>query len=461
MDGAMRIVNPATNQTLKELDEDTPGSIADKVGRVRRAQRAWAASSFAERAERIRRFRDIVAERREALAQALTSEVGKPISQSRNELIALGGRIDFFLEHAAREIEDEIVLGADAGGTEERIRHEPLGVVANVSAWNYPFFVGANVFLPALLTGNGVIYKPSEYATLTGLGIERALHDAGIPQDVFVSVLGGGSVGAALVEQKLDGVFFTGSHATGTRIAQALAHRMIRVQLELGGKDPAYVCDDVDPAQAALATADGAFYNTGQSCCAVERIYVHERIWDPFIRALTDAVQGFVLGDPTDDKTYIGPLARRELALATLEDQVADALHRGARLLTGGRRAERAGFFFEPTVLVDVTHEMKLMRDESFGPVIGVMKVGSDAEAQQLMADTEYGLTAAVYSQSRARAEAILAELDVGTAYWNCCDRVSPRLPWSGRGHSGIGCTLSTYGIEAFLKPKAYHLRAG
>lgn len=457
----MRIVNPATNQTLRELDEDTGESVAAKVGRVRRAQREWAKTSFTERADRIRRFRDVVAERRNQLAATLTSEVGKPIAQSRNELDALSGRIDFFLEHSARELEDEVVLGADAGGTEERIRHEPLGVVANVSAWNYPYFVGANVFVPALLTGNGVLYKPSEIATLTGLEIERALHDAGIPRDVFVTVLGGGDVGAALIAQKVDGVFFTGSHATGTRIAEALAHRMIRLQLELGGKDPAYVCDDVDPKLAAAATADGAFYNTGQSCCAVERLYVHEKIWEPFLRELEATVRGFVVGDPTREDTYIGPLARRELALATLEDQVADALHKGAKLLHGGRRSGGPGFYFEPTLLIGVSHDMKVMRDESFGPVIGVMKVRSDEEARELMADTEYGLTAAVYSASRPRAEAILAELDVGTAYWNCCDRVSPRLPWSGRGHSGIGCTLSTYGIEAFLKPKAYHLRPG
>ena len=457
----MRIVNPATGQTLEEIGEDTRDSVAEKVARARRGQRAWAQTPFPIRADHLRRFRDTIAERREALALTLTSEVGKPLAQSRNELGALGARIDFFLDHTGPEIEDEIVAAAVAGGTEERIRHEPLGVVANVSAWNYPFFVGANVFVPALLTGNSVLYKPSEYATLTGLGIEQALYDSGVPHDAFVSVIGGGSVGAALIEQRVDGVFFTGSHATGARIAQALAHRMIRLQLELGGKDPAYVCDDVDPKQAAAATADGAFYNTGQSCCAVERVYVHESIWDPFVREFTAVVKAFVLGDPTDPDTYIGPLARRELALATLEDQIADALRRGAKLLTGGRKADRPGFYFEPTVLVDVTHDMLVMRDESFGPVIGLMKVPSDVAARELMADTEYGLTAAVYSASRTRAEAILSELDVGTAYWNCCDRVSPRLPWSGRGHSGIGCTLSSYGIEAFTKPKAYHLRAG
>ncbi|MBK7584209.1 MAG: aldehyde dehydrogenase family protein [Myxococcales bacterium] len=455
----MRITNPATDSALSDVAEDTRESISAKFTQAARAQKGWAARPFAERAATIRRFAELVTERRELLARTLTSEMGKPITQSANELGGLSGRIEFFLAEAERTVADELLLGMDAGGTEERIRHEPLGVIANVSAWNYPFFVGANVFLPALLTGNAVLYKPSEYATLTGLELERALHDAGVPPEVFAAVVGGAGVGAALLEQKIDGVFFTGSYATGVRIAESLARRMVKVQLELGGKDPAYVCDDVDPKNAALATADGAFYNTGQSCCAVERIYVHEKIWQPFVAAFTEAVRGFRVGDPTDEATYIGPLARRELAITTLEAQVADALEKGAKVLVGGKRSERAGFFFEPTVLVDVTHEMSVMQEESFGPIIGLAKVSSDEEASALMADTEYGLTAAVYSGTRARAEGILNDLQVGTAYWNCCDRVSPRLPWSGRGHSGIGCTLSRYGIEAFTKPKAYHLR--
>jgi acyl-CoA reductase-like NAD-dependent aldehyde dehydrogenase len=455
----MRVINPATGETLRTLDEDSRESIHDKLVRARAAQRPWGERSFEERAATIRRFRDAVVERREPLARLLTSEVGKPITQSRNELAGLLGRIDFFLGQSARELEDKVLVGADQGGTEERIRQEPLGVVANVSAWNYPYFVGANVFLPALLTGNAVLYKPSELASLTGLEIATLLHAAGVPNDVFQTVIGAGEVGAALIAERVDGVFFTGSHATGQKIAQAVAHRMVRLQLELGGKDPVYVCDDVAARQAAEATADGAFYNNGQSCCAVERIYVHERIWDEFVAAFVETVKGFVLGDPNDEATYIGPLARRELQLAVLEEQVADATRQGAKLLCGGGRVARPGFFFEPTVLTDVTHQMKVMRDESFGPIIGLMKVGSDEQALELMADTDYGLTASVYSTDRARAERLLRALDVGTAYWNCCDRVSPRLPWSGRGHSGIGCTLSSYGIQAFLRPKAYHLR--
>jgi acyl-CoA reductase-like NAD-dependent aldehyde dehydrogenase len=282
-----------------------------------------------------------------------------------------------------------------------------------------------------------------------------------VPKDAFQTLIGGPELGAALVQLPVDGVFFTGSYATGRKIAEAVAPRMIRLQLELGGKDPAYVTDEVDVSAVAAALADGAFYNTGQSCCAVERIYVHERIYPAFVDAFVAEVKKFKLGEPTDDATYIGALCRGEAALRDLDQQVADAREQGARVLTGGKRAARAGSYFEPTVLVDVKPSMRVMKDESFGPIIGIASVANDEAALAAMADTEYGLTAAVYTKNEARAAQILAELPVGSAYVNCCDRVSPRLPWTGRKHSGIGSTLSTFGIQAFVQPKAWHIRRG
>jgi acyl-CoA reductase-like NAD-dependent aldehyde dehydrogenase len=455
----MRIVNPATGEILTEVQEADERAVADAVVRSRAAQPAWAAARLEARREIIARFRALVVERRDSLARTLTLEVGKPITQARNELAGLLPRIDFFLDEAGKVLADEVVLTSAADRLEERIGREPLGVVANISAWNYPWYVGANVFLPALLTGNAVVYKPSELATLTGLAIADLLHEAGVPDDVFRTVVGDGRVGATLLERPIDAVCFTGSHATGVKVAAAVAPRLVKVQLELGGKDPAYVCDDVDVGAAAASVADGAFYNTGQSCCAVERVYVHADIWDGFVKAFVDTVGSYVLGDPLDERTYIGPLARREAAVALLEEQVADALGRGARVLVGGRRVERPGFFFAPTVLVQVDPGMRVMREETFGPLIGLARVASDEEAIAAMNDSEYGLTAAVYTRDRARAERLLARSDAGTAYWNCCDRVSPRLPWTGRGASGLGVTLARDGIAAFLRPKAWHLR--
>jgi acyl-CoA reductase-like NAD-dependent aldehyde dehydrogenase len=453
----VQIVNPATNAVLGEVPAADRAATEAAARRARSAQPAWAALPLGRRQDIVRRFRALVVERTESLARTLTLEVGKPITQSRRELEALLGRIDFFLDGVAAALADQVVLAS--AGEEERITHEPLGVVGNVSAWNYPWFVGGNVFLPALLTGNAVLYKPSEYATLTGLAIGELLHEAGVPTDVFQVLVGDGAVGALVLEQPLDAVCFTGSHATGVKVAAAVAPRLTRVQLELGGKDPAYVCDDVDAAAAAAAVADGAFYNTGQSCCAVERVYAHARIFDAFVEAFVATVREWVVGDPLDDRTYIGPLARRAAQISALESQVADARARGARVLTGGHRLDRPGHFFAPTVLVDVDHSMLVMREETFGPLIGIARVGSDEEAVTCMNDTVYGLTAAVYTPDQGRAQRLLARVDTGTAYWNCCDRVSPRLPWTGRRASGLGVTLSTAGITAFVRPKAWHLR--
>jgi acyl-CoA reductase-like NAD-dependent aldehyde dehydrogenase len=455
----VKILNPADGSLIRELAEDDAQTVAAKYARARAAQPAWAAVRLDHRLGAIEKFKKLVEQRKNELARTLTIETGKPITQSRNELNALAGRIDFFLEKTQGALAPETVLEDAPGKLAERITHEPLGVVANISAWNYPYFVGSNVFVPALLAGNAVLYKPSEFASLTGLAIGEMLHAAGIPADVFSVVAGAGSTGAALVEQPVDGVFFTGSHATGARIAAACAPRMLKLQLELGGKDPTYVCEDADVKTAAESLADGAMYNAGQSCCSVERIYVHESIHDAFVTAFVAAVTSCKCGDPMDEATYLGPLARAP-QLDVLERQVADAVAKGAKLLVGGKRLAQPGNWFEATVLSKVDHSMLLMREESFGPVIGIQQVSSDAEAVCLMNDTEYGLTAGVYTPDEARARRILAQIRSGSVYWNCCDRVSPRLPWSGVGHSGIGVTLSTYGIQAFTRPKAWHLKA-
>ncbi len=454
----LKVHSPANGKLVATLDADDAKSVRRKYERARAAQAEWARRPLDQRLAVIARFRGLVVGETDALARTLTSEVGKPISQSRNELRGLLPRLDFFLSETAATLRPRKVFSEADGKMEERISHEALGVIANISAWNYPWFVGANVFVPALLAGNAVLYKPSEYASLTGLEIARLLHESGVPGDIFIALIGAGEVGAALLKQDVDGVFFTGSYATGHRIAEAARGRMIRLQLELGGKDPVYVCEDVDVAKAAAGIADGAFYNTGQSCCSVERIYVHEKVFEPFVEAFAAEVRGYVRGDPEDDKTYIGPLTRAP-QVDVVEAQVKDAVKKGAKVLTGGKRVKGKGNWFEPTVLVNVDHTMDVMRAESFGPVIGIMAVKDDEEALRAMNDTEYGLTAGVYSASRTRAEKILQQVNSGSVYWNCCDRVSPRLPWSGVGHSGIGLTLSTYGIEAFTRTKAWHLR--
>jgi acyl-CoA reductase-like NAD-dependent aldehyde dehydrogenase len=304
------------------------------------------------------------------------------------------------------------------------------------------------------------MYKPSEYSSLTGLQIEKLLKEAGVPQDVFHVALGAANVGETLLDLPFDGYFFTGSYKTGKHIYERVAPKMVPCQCELGGKDPLYVADDIkDVKSVAAATADGAFYNNGQSCCAVERIYVNEKVYDRYVDEFVKEVKSWKTGSPLEDGVYIGPLSRKE-QLNILQSQVTDAKNKGAKILTGGKKINGQGYFYEPTVLINVNHDMNVMKDESFGPVIGIMKVKDDDEAIQLMKDTEYGLTASVYSSEQNRAENILRQINAGTGYWNCCDRVSAALPWSGRKHSGFGTTLSHAGLRAFTKPKAYHLRS-
>src|SRR5579863_3970399 len=453
----MQIINPATEEIIAEVPEDTEASVRGKFEVLRAGQPLWAELSVVERLGCIEWFHELLDKEKDVLADTLTNETGKPLQQSYNELNGARGRIRYFLDHSAKWLAEEWVV--TEGATREKIVYEPLGVIANISAWNYPYLVGVNVFIPALIGGNGVLYKPSEYAILTGLHIRRLLHQAGVPKDVFQLVAGRGKAGEWLLELPLNGYFFTGSYRTGRLIAEKVASKLVPCQLELGGKDPLYVMDDVeDIDKVAGAALEGVVYNNGQSCCAVERIYVQEGVYDAFVRSYTDQLRKMVVGDPRDAATEIGPLSRpgqREFLL----QQINDAVSKGARVLYGGKPVGGKGYYMEPAVLVDVDHGMKVMREESFGPVVGIQRVKDDAEAVERMADTEYGLTAAVYSKSYERAEKVMRQLNTGTVYWNCCDRVSATVPWSGRKHSGLGATLSYQGIRVFVQPKAYHIR--
>lgn len=453
----MRIINPATEDILATLNPDTRASIQNKFDAARASQKQWAELALKERISCLASFSGYLEKNAEELSRILTSEVGKPIKESQNEIRGALSRIRYFLDHSEKYLAETRVH--ESGGVIEVLSFEPLGVVANISAWNYPYLVAMNVIIPALVGGNAVLYKPSEHATLTGLEIANLLHRAGVPAAVFQTVVGSGEQGQMLCDLTLDGYFFTGSCKTGLNIAKAIAHKLVPVGLELGGKDPLYVMDDVtDVAHAAAAAVEGSFYNNGQSCCAVERIYVHEKIHDEFVQNFLSEVKKLRTGDPLDPKTTQGPLTR-EAQLDMLENQVGDALNRGATLALGGKRLKGRGYYFEPTVLLDVNHNMLVMREESFGPVIGIMKVSDDTAALKLMNDTEYGLTAAVYGTNESRAKKIMSEIHAGTVYFNCCDRVSPYLPWSGRKHSGMGSTLSHLGILAFVRPKGWHIR--
>ncbi|HEX4371779.1 MAG TPA: aldehyde dehydrogenase family protein, partial [Puia sp.] len=453
----LEIINPATEETIEIINEDDTESIAKKFELLKKAQPAWASISVKKRVECIKKFVALLDERKDELAKTLTTEMGKPLQQSYNELNGAKAKIQFFIDNSEKWLEEEWIV--KDGATKEKVVYEPLGVIANISAWNYPYLVAINVVIPALIGGNAVFYKPSEYTILTGMHIQKMMYEAGVAENCFELAIGKGHIGAALLQLPLNGYFFTGSYKTGKHIAEQVAQKLVPCQLELGGKDPLYVMDDVeDIDKVAAAALEGVVYNNGQSCCAIERIYVHEKIYDAFVKSYVEQIKKLVVGDPLAKGTEIGALSRKE-QVDFLLNQIEDAKQKGAKVLHGGNKLNGKGYFIEPTVLIDVDHEMKIMKDESFGPVTGIQKVKNDDEALALMQDTEYGLTAAVYSKDYERAEKMMKQINTGTVYWNCCDRVSAALPWSGRKHSGSGTTLSYQGIRAFVQPKAYHIR--
>ena len=452
----MRITNPATNELIKEIAEDTAQNVEDKYQRAKGALSSWSQVAFEKRIALIQRFGDLLDQNKDNLAQTLTLEVGKPLQESYNEINGARGRIKFYIENAQKWLAPQEVN--NDGNTADILAFDPLGVVCNISAWNYPFLVGVNVFIPSLIAGNTVLYKPSEFATLTGMNIEKLLHEAGIPKDAFIAVIGAAKTGEALLNLPCDGYFFTGSYKTGKYIAEKVTTKLVPIGLELGGKDPLYVTDQIaDLNKVAGAVAEGCFYNNGQSCCGVERVYVHENVYDSFMEQFVAETLKLKVGDPLSKDNNQGAITR-ESHIAFLDSQVQDAVKKGAKLLAGGSRIGKNNFY-RPTVLANVTHDMSIMKEETFGPLIGVMKVKDDNEAIKLMNDTEYGLTASVYCQDTDRAKKILSQVDTGTSYINCCDRVSPYLPWSGRKHSGVGSTLSYLGILAFAKPRGWHIR--
>ena len=454
----MQIINPATEEVILTVNEDTKSTLESKLRLLKKGQISWYHVNLQQRINILQKFSELLKEQIEESASILTAEVGKPLQQSRNEVNGACNRITWLTSNASKYLRDEIMT--DSEGLIEKIVYEPLGVICNISAWNYPYLVGVNVFVPALLAGNSCMYKPSEFSTLTGLQIKKLLTQAGVPDDAFQVAVGAKEVGEQLLTMPFNGYYFTGSSKTGKYIYEKVAAKMVPCQLELGGKDPLYIADDViEITNIAAGTADGAFYNNGQSCCSVERIYVHEKIYDQYVAEFVNEVKSYKCALPTEEGTYIGPLTRKS-QIAFIESQVNDAVKKGATILTGGKPVTGKGYYFEPTVLVNVNHTMSVMQDESFGPIIGIMKVKNDDEAIQLMQDTEYGLTAGVYTANKDRAEKILSQIHTGTAYWNCCDRVSAAVPWSGRKKSGIGLTLSHAGLRAFTNTKSYHLKS-
>ncbi|MBS0394601.1 MAG: aldehyde dehydrogenase family protein [Proteobacteria bacterium] len=459
---------PATQQTISPVDGriyvERPladgAAIEAALARALAAQRDWAAVPLAERTALLGRAVDAFVARSDAIAPEISWQMGRPLKHAPGEVRGFEERARYMLSVAA-----EALAPIDPGpkpGFVRRIKRVPLGVVAVVAPWNYPYLTAVNAVLPALIAGNAVVLKHSHQTPLCAERFAEAFAAAGLPAGVFQYLhLSHADTTRLMADARLASVCFTGSVAGGRAVVAATAQGFATAGLELGGKDPAYVRADADLKHAVETLTDGAFYNAGQSCCGIKRIYVAAPLFGAFVEGVVALGHEYVLGSPLDPATTLGPVVRTSAAEA-VRGQVADALRRGARQLIDAARfpASRAGTpYLAPQVLVDVDHSMPIMREETFGPAVAIMPVADDAQAVRLMNDSDYGLTAAVFSADAAAAEAIADRLETGTVFLNRCDYLDPALAWTGVKHSGRGCTLSRVGFEQLTRPKSYHFR--
>ena len=425
--------------------------------RLRTAQRKWRDLPIAERVEICRGFVDAFRSARENVALDITRQMGKPLSQARREVDTMLDRADTMLRLAPAALEDEIL--EPRPGFARFIRHEPLGIILDIPAWNYPLLIAVNVVIPALLAGNAVLIKHARLTPLCGDAFIDAFRQTSLPADLVASVhVSHDTVTSLIASRAVDFISFTGSVEGGREVYRQASAQLLDMGLELGGKDPALVCEDANFDFTVPNLVDGAFYNAGQSCCAVERIYVARPLYAKFVDAFVAEVRKYVVGDPEDPATGIGPLAQPK-ALDFLKHQVDQAVQQGAKLLTGGKRAPKRGYYFEPAVLVDVDHRMSLMTEESFGPVIGIMPVDSEDDGIRLMNDSPYGLTASIWTEDAERGQALATRTAAGTVYVNRCDYLDPELAWVGIKDSGHGCTLSRLGFHYLTRPKSFNIR--
>jgi acyl-CoA reductase-like NAD-dependent aldehyde dehydrogenase len=447
-------ISPVNGKEYARRPPTPPAEVDRAIREARAGQGEWARVPLEDRLATMRRFLAEMERLNPEIVPELAWQMGRPVRYG-GELRSLIERVEGMIAGAAAAL-------APVGEADRWVERAPAGLVLVIAPWNYPFLTAANTIVPALIAGNAVLLKHAAQTLLAGERFAEALAAAGLPPGLFHNLFLGHAETARLLQSGLvDHVTFTGSVEGGRAIERAAAGSFTTLTLELGGKDPAYVREDADLEAAVENLVDGSFYNSGQSCCGIERIYVHEQVWQPFVDGFVEATRLYRLGDPLDPETSLGPMASARLA-GEVRRQVDDAVAAGARAHIGRQlfRADVPGSaYVTPQVLTNVDHRMAVMREESFGPVVGIMKVAGDAQAVRLMNDSDYGLTASIWTRDLDAARRLAPEVEAGTVFANRCDYLDPLLAWTGMKHSGRGASLGKWGFEGVTRPRSFHLR--
>jgi len=446
------------------LTAERPLASAEDIGKACRAARAgqadWRKLPVEKRAEICNRAVDAMLAMADEIIPELAWQMGRPIAYGQGELNGFAERARHMIAIAPQALAN--IVPEPKNGFTRYISREPLGIVFTIAPWNYPYLTAVNSIIPALMAGNAVLLKHARQTLLVGERFAQAFEAAGLPEGLFHNlVLSHGQTAELISGGDVDMVCFTGSVPGGAAMEEAAAGRFIGLGLELGGKDPAYVRPDAALGNAVENLVDGAFFNSGQSCCGVERIYVHEEIIDEFVPSFVELTRQYVLGDPLDEATTLGPMVNAGSA-EYVRGQINSAVKAGATVHIDENTFEKskAGTpYLAPQVVTGVDHQMSIMREESFGPVVGIMAVSGDEEAVTLMNDSPFGLTASIWTQDENAAATIAGQVNTGTVFMNRCDYLDPALAWTGIGHSGRGCTLSSLGYEHLTRPKSFHFR--
>ena len=454
---AVQTINPFTGETIQEWQSMDFSLLRSTTAKARSAFAKWEQVTVPKRVERIRSALNYFEQNREAIAADITAQMGRPLVQSRGEIDGLLERFNYLCDIAPEVLQPDTIARKE--NFHREIMHEPHGVVLIIAAWNYPLLIAVNVVVPAVLSGNSVAIKHSSLTPLCGKTFEDAFKFAGAPDGLVTSLIMEHQTTEQVIQSGLiQHLAFTGSVTGGRRVKTSVGNQFIETGLELGGKDPAYIREDANVDKVIPTVMDGVFYNAGQSCCAVERIYVHHTLFDTFLSGAIQYMNALNIGNPMEETTDLGPIAQLS-GVETAIVQINDAEAKGADVHYYSGNVPEGSHFLAPAILTNVNHQMDIMQEESFGPIVGIMPVQSDADAIKLMNDSPYGLTASVWTKDAEKAIEIGNQIETGTFYMNRCDVLDPALPWVGVKDSGKGCTLSTLGIQEMTRPKAFNMK--